>query len=101
MIKITNDVFDIASRIKSINPNYELYFDRGEGKFKVYINNILQSVLPFSSLDKRAVDYLEKTQIKNLAKLQKEIDDNNEKIIREREIKESENRGYLLKSKIK
>ena len=100
MIKITDDVFDIASRIKSINSEYELFFDKDSNKFKVYAKNTLQAVLPFSSLDKRTVDYLLKTQIKNIDKLQKEVDDNNEKIYKKIEDSNSKNREYAL-SKIK
>ena len=94
MIKITNDVFDIASRIKNINSNYELYYD---GKFKLYANNILQLVLPFESLDSRTYDYILKTQIKNLESLQKEIDLNNEKVVEKKERKQKQDRDDIIK----
>ncbi len=94
MIKITNDVFDIADRIKNINSNYELYYD---GKYKLYCNNILQLVLPFESLDSRTYDYILKTQIKNLEYLQQEIDKNNEKIEKSTANRQRQDRMDILK----
>lgn len=97
MIKITDDVFDIARRIKGINNSYELYYDNKVGKFKVYAHDKLELVLPFDSLDKRSVDFVEKTQIKNLYKLTDEIEKHNEKLVRNNENKLSEEKNYKIK----
>ena len=94
MIKITNDVFDIANRIKNINSNYELYYD---GKFKLYANHVLQLVLPFDTLDCRSYNYILKTQIKNLHYLQKEIDSNNEKIEKDNANRSRQDRMDIFK----
>ncbi len=84
MIKITSDLFDISSRIKNINPSYELYFDKSDNKFKVTANSVVQAVLPYDRLDKRAVDYLYKTGVNNLDNLVEEIEKENERLLKQR-----------------
>lgn len=97
MIKITDDVFDIARRIKSINSEYELFFDKNSNKFKVYAKGNLQAVLPYSSLDNRTVDYLLKTQIKNIDKLEKEVDIYNQNLQEKIDKNSRDTREYILK----
>ena len=40
MIKITNDVMDIASRIKEIDERYEVYYNPKTSKFEVHTGEI-------------------------------------------------------------
>lgn len=85
MIKITDDLFDVAERIKNINPDYELYFDKISQKFTVWANGKRQVVLPFDRLDKRSIDYLYKTHVKNIDALLDSIDEENKKATKQKE----------------
>lgn len=85
MIKITNDLFDVAERIKNINPDYELYFDKNLQKFTVWANGKRQVILPYDRLDKRSIDYLYQTHVKNIDALLDRLDKENEKATRQKE----------------
>ncbi len=68
LFEIKNDLFDIAARIKSIDENYKIYFNGDTRRFELHHaakSPTLQSVLPFSSLDKRTVDYTLESAVKN------------------------------------
>ena len=51
MIKITNDVMDIASRIKEIDERYEVYYNPETSKFEVHTGDVRQAIIPYASLD--------------------------------------------------
>lgn len=78
MIRITDDVMDIARRIKEIDYRYELYYNRRMGRFEVYIGDTQVSVIPYDSLDARTVIYLQRTRRERCAELMKEMERENE-----------------------
>ncbi len=83
-IKINNDLFDIASRIKEIDPRYEIFFETEAQKFTVWANGKRQLTLPFENLDERAILYTRKTRVENVEEIIREIDSYNEKHENER-----------------
>lgn len=78
-IKIENDVYDIAARIKAIDENYEVYFDTDLQKFTIWAFGIRQTVLPYDELDIRALDYVWYTRRENAENVLKELDEENER----------------------
>jgi MFS superfamily sulfate permease-like transporter len=81
---ITEDTFDIAKRLKQIDNNYILKFNLHKKQYEVFYKesdkHILQLVLPFKELDKRTIDYVNKTRVQNIEKLIKNIQKQNEKL---------------------
>lgn len=85
MIKIINDLFDIAWRLKSIDADYELYYNRRKRRFEVWASEKLQTVIPFERLDARAVDYVRSTRIEYAEKLLAQLDAENGRLRKKRE----------------
>lgn len=66
-IKIENDLFGIENRLKNIDSDYAVFYDNRKHRFELHnmrLRPTLQVVLPYSRLDKRALDYALKTQVK-------------------------------------
>lgn len=66
-IRIENDLFGIADRLKNIDSDYAVFYDKKKCKFELHnmrLRPTLQVVLPYPRLDKRALDYALKTQVK-------------------------------------
>lgn len=85
-IEITNDVFDVARRIKEIDDGYFVLFDLATGRFEVHNRrqrpNTLCFVLPYDTLDCRAIDKVRETRVENVKKRLAELDEFNEKLAR-------------------
>lgn len=97
---IRNDCFNIAKRLKSIDKNYYIVFNKKLSRFEIHYKRLLNSlelILPFERLDKRTLDYVLRTRIENREKLIKEIDEYNEKLEKKKniEIKEQVLAKYL------
>ena len=86
-IKINNDLFDIAWRIKEIDPRYEIYFETESQKFTVWAEGKRQLTLPFENLDERTLVYTSKTRVENMEEVIREIDSGNDKREKDRLIR--------------
>ena len=82
-IRIRNDLYDIADRLKEINASYELYFDTGRQKYILKAFGILQAVLPYDELDQRTLDYVYYTRRENVENVLADADRYNERKERE------------------
>ena len=86
-IKINQDVFNISDRIKEIDSDYFIVYNTKLKKYEVHNSsqnmNSYCLTCPYNSLDKRLLDYTQKTRIVNFDKIIKEIDENNLKIEKE------------------
>lgn len=84
MIKITDDLFDIACRLKSVKETYVVYYNKGANRYEVHDTSQRGStfafVVPFEELDSRTVDYALKTRVQNAEKLFAEIEADNAKL---------------------
>lgn len=77
LVKIENDLFDIASRIRSIDNNYQIYFNRGTACFEVHNSSCRptkQFDCPFDRLDARLLEYTRNTRIERLDDILDEIE---------------------------
>ena len=88
LIEITNDLFDIASRLKSINENYKVYYNAQTDKFEVHDTsrphgNTLAFVVPYAELDARTLTFALFTRVENAKKIFNEVEDHNRKIQQE------------------
>ena len=83
-VMITNDVFDIAKRIKEIDEDYFVVYDKRLCRFEVHNKrqrpDTLCLVLPYDTLDCRTIDKVVTTRIEYIAKQLAEIDAYNEKL---------------------
>lgn len=83
-IEITNDVFDIARRIKEIDGDYFVVYDARLDRFEVHNRrqrpDTLSLVLPYNTLDCRAIDKVLSTRAERVAALLAEMDRANEKL---------------------
>lgn len=81
---VRKDVFDIAKRVREIDRNYQIRYNhkllRYELHHKRNYPNTLEAVIPYKNLDKRTIDYVQKTRIKNLDNLIAEIEMNNKRL---------------------
>lgn len=82
-IKITHDVCDICQRIKEIDENYYVVYNRALNRFELHDRSVKGSfscVLPFDQLDQRSVEHARKTRVENIQRLMRELEKYNEKI---------------------
>lgn len=79
-IKINCDVFNIVDRLKQIDEGYYVIFNTNIKKFEIHNSNTKNSyclTIPYRQLDKRTLELVEKTHIKNYNNIIKNIDENN------------------------
>ncbi|GHU99273.1 hypothetical protein FACS1894211_04390 [Clostridia bacterium] len=77
---IENDVFDVARRIREIDSDYFVVFDRKLRRFEVHHrrqSDTLALVIPWPSLDCRAVPLVLRTRVENADKLWREMERQN------------------------
>ena len=93
MILITNDLFDIASRLRSVNDSYRLYYNTQKARYEVRNSDTdaLEFVVPYDELDARTVEYARYTSVQNANALLEEIERNNAKIEKDKIAKLTEN----------
>ncbi len=83
-IKIKSDLFNIVNRLKSIDKNYFVLFNKVKNNYEIHNENQPFSTycltLPYAKLDKRTIDYVLKTRKENFDKIIKEMEISNKKI---------------------
>ena len=90
LFEVSNDLFDISARIKSIDEYYKIYFNGDTRRFELHNTRkkpTFQLAFPFTRLDKRALDYTLESAIKNKEFILKKIEEYNAKAEREKERK--------------
>lgn len=94
LVRIHNDVFDIAARLKEIDGGYYPVYNLKERRYEIHkegMKNTLQLVLPYDSLDKRALDKVRETRVEYALKMIRKMDEENEKNrLKEERFKKSE-----------
>ncbi len=80
-IKVLQDVYDIAKRIKCIDRNYYIVLDTSKQKYEIHNSNQVGTsyclTLPYLHLDERALMYVRKTQSVNIDEILEKIENDN------------------------
>lgn len=83
-IEIKNDLYNIAKRIKSIDKNYFILFNKIKKTYEIHNSSqpfsTYSLTIPYAKLDKRTIDYVLKTRKENFDKILKEIELSNNKL---------------------
>lgn len=77
VVRVENDLFDIANRIKAIDEDLFVCFNCKSHRFELHnsrFKNSFQLQLPFDRLDCRTLDYAFETHIKNRKALMEATD---------------------------
>lgn len=82
-ILIKNDVFNIFKRIKQINNNYFIIFNKLKNKYEIHDNFGIVFSLPFNVLDERCLTYVRKMLKSSNEDILKDIELTNQKIEKE------------------
>ena len=82
MIEITNDLYDISSRLRSVNDSYRLFYNTQKCQYEVKncTTGALEFVVPYDELDARTIDYARYTSVANADKVFEDIEKNNAKL---------------------
>lgn len=84
LLEIKKDLFDIAKRLKEIDRNYLVFYNRKNSCFEVHNTrqkgNTFCLSVPYKVLDARTIDLVFKTRIENAEKLLAELEENNLKM---------------------
>lgn len=79
MIKVTHDLFDIAERLKSIDPRYKVFYNNERSRFEVHTSG-LEFIVPFDVLDERTLFHAMRTRRENQEELEQEIQSHNREL---------------------
>lgn len=82
-IPVTNDLYDIADRLRAVNPHYKLVFDTEKQKYEVLDAahcDALAFVVPYRELDARTIDYARYTAVQNAERLFAEMEQHNAQV---------------------
>ena len=79
---ITDDLFDIAARLKSVKDSYVLYYNTEKGRFEVHdsVRRCLEFVVPYDELDARTVEYARYSRVENAKKIFAEVEKHNKRL---------------------
>lgn len=77
LIRIENDLYDIASRVLEIDSRYEVYYNNRRSRYEIHLEKALQVVVPFSKLDARTLSHLRKTRLEYYDRLIKKMEREN------------------------
>lgn len=82
---IESDVFDIAKRLKEVDPTYKLNYNGKTKKFELYGGKKCERliVFPFNAMDERMVIHARKTRVERMDALIRELDEENERLERD------------------
>lgn len=78
---ITNDLYDIAARLRTINDGYRVFRNNALNRYEVHDvaqhGNTLAFVVPYHELDARTIDYALYTRRQNADNVLADIEKNN------------------------
>ncbi len=95
---IKSDVFDIADRLKEIDPNYTLHYNRRLKRFELRgKGGALTLVFPYKEIDARMVSHARRTRIERSKALIEEMERNNRLLEEKREREAIKDAEDLLK----
>lgn len=89
-VEIRGDVFDVASRLKEIDGDYYPVYNLTKKRFEIHHRgraNSLQLVLPYDSLDIRAIQRVKETRREWVENMLRDMDRQNAKAERAKQSK--------------
>ena len=86
---ITDDLFDIATRLKGVKDSYELYYNTERCRYEVHDSQrrCLEFVVPYDELDVRTVEYARYSRVENAKSIFDEVEQHNKRLEREQATK--------------
>ena len=83
-IEITYDTFDITSRIKNIDKNYFIRYNKKTSKYEVWlmcgVNAHLELILPFPYLDFRTIKKVLLSKVEKIDEIIKSMEEDNKRL---------------------
>ena len=82
---ITNDLYDIANRLRAVNEDYAVYYNTDNARFEVHDERrgALAFVVPYEELDARTVEYALYTRVENSKRIFEEVEQHNRRVEKE------------------
>lgn len=84
LIVITNDVYDVAKRLKEIDSAYSVCYNKSKCRYEVHNSrqkgNTFCLVVPYDCLDQRTIDLVWRTRVQNIQTLLDDIERDNAKL---------------------
>ncbi len=80
LVRVVDDLFHIARRIREIDCRYEIYFNRVKSRFEIHANGAMQIALPFGNLDNRTLIYVRETRLERLDNVISDIEKHNSRL---------------------
>ena len=82
---ITNDLFDIANRLRGVKDSYVVYYNTEKQRYEVHdgVRGCLEFVVPYDELDARTVEYARYSRVENAQRIFAEMEKHNERIEKE------------------
>ena len=97
LVHIRGDVYDVADRLKEIDDGYYPVYNLTKHRYEIHHARqkpTLCVVLPYDSLDCRAIDRVLRTRVENVEKFIREMDSQNEKITQDMENRQIDEMRY-------
>ncbi|MCM1533866.1 MAG: hypothetical protein NC099_04340 [Corallococcus sp.] len=84
LLEITNDLFDIAARLRSVQDSYRVYYNKKTSKFEIHDleqrPDTLAFVSPYDELDSRTVDYALYSRVENAERFFADLETRNAQV---------------------
>lgn len=87
-MEIRNDLFDIAARLREIDPRYFVVFDPKTKRYQLHSHTERPTFVlefPYEKLDCRALEHTLKTRAENVERLIEEIERHNLSVVEDAE----------------
>ena len=87
---ITDDLFDIALRLRSVKDSYVVYYNTKKQHYEVRDSargNCLEFVVPYDELDARTVEYARYSRVENAERIFAEVEEHNRRLEKEQAAK--------------
>ncbi|MBQ0017550.1 MAG: hypothetical protein KBT30_02845 [Clostridiales bacterium] len=99
-ILISNDLFNISNRLKSIDEKYFILYDKKLKRFEVHYKrnkSTLELVVPYKVLDKRTIDLVLSSKVENKKKLFEEMERHNQRLRNEQDERLCDKTNFMAK----
>ena len=83
---ITNDLYDVADRLKSVKDSYVVYYNTEMQRYEVHDGErgSFEFAVPFDELDARTVEYARYSRVENAKRIFEEVEEYNSCLEREK-----------------